>query len=226
MLPTAQFVRHHHWQAGFAPVSRVYVNAAGRRFMDEDASYAVSPGLLETQGGEAWMVFDEAARASLPAGYADWNADNVLALVKTGAVTEADSLAELAGTIGVPAGTLAATIERWNTQLPAGADGDFERDRTLAAKGGGKKPVQPIGTPPFYATRVLPAELVCTHAGLEIDANASVLDHYARPVPGLYAAGEAGAGVLGLRYVGGGNAVSNAITMGRLAGHSAAARRG
>src|SRR6202012_3865391 len=109
MLPTAPFVRHHHWQAGFAPGSRVHVNAAGRRFMDEDASYAVSPGLLETQGGEAWMGFGGEARAALPAGYADWNADNVLAMVKAGAVTQAGSLAGLAGKIGVPAGALRGT---------------------------------------------------------------------------------------------------------------------
>jgi succinate dehydrogenase/fumarate reductase flavoprotein subunit len=69
---------------------------------------------------------------------------------------------------------------------------------------------------------VLPAELVCTHAGLEIDANAAVLDQHARPIPGLYAAGEAGGGVLGARYVGGGNAIANALTLGRLAGHNAA----
>ena len=31
-------------------------------------------------------------------------------------------------------------------------------------------------------------------------------------------AGESGAGVLGQRYVGGGNSVANAITMGRVAG--------
>ncbi|WP_447643893.1 FAD-binding protein [Nocardioides zeae] len=70
---------------------------------------------------------------------------------------------------------------------------------------------------------MLPTELVCTHAGLEIDTSAAVLDVASRPIPGLYAAGEAGGGVLGNRYVGGGNAVANALTMGRLAGQSAAA---
>ncbi len=69
---------------------------------------------------------------------------------------------------------------------------------------------------------MLPAELVCTHAGLEINRNAEVLDTIGNVVPGLYAAGEAGAGILGLRYVGGGNAVANALTMGRIAGRNAA----
>lgn len=222
MLPTAEFVRHHHWQAGFPPPSRVHVNAQGRRFMDEDANYAVSGGLIEAQGGPAWMVFDEAARQALPSGYADWDAERVLELVGTGQVRRADDLAALADDLGVPAEHLRATVDRWNTQLPHGSDVDFQRDQTLAAKGV-TTPLAPVGAPPFYATRVLPTELVCTHAGLEIDTSAAVLDVASRPIPGLYAAGEAGGGVLGNRYVGGGNAVANALTMGRLAGQSAAA---
>lgn len=222
LLPTAEFVRYHHWQAGFPPTSRVHVNGEGRRFMDEDASYAVSGGLIDAQGGVAWMVFDEAARTALPDGYADWTPERVTELVGSGHVVTADDLTDLAGRIGVPADRLAATVERWNDQLPLGTDVDFQRDQTLAAKGVTAAPV-PIATAPFYATRVLPAELVCTHAGLEIDGSAAVLDQHDRPIPGLYAAGEAGGGVLGNRYVGGGNAVANALTMGRLAGQNAAA---
>ncbi|GGF49243.1 flavocytochrome c [Marmoricola endophyticus] len=226
MLPTAEFVRHHHWQAGFPPVSRVHVNGAGRRFMDEDASYAVSTGQITSQmdahDAPVWMVFDEAARLALPAGYADWDAEKLLDHVAEGSAVRATSLEELAGIIGVPAENLTATVDRWNDQLPNGSDADFQRDQTLAAKGSTTPPA-PIGSTPFYATRVLPAELVCTHAGLEIDANASVLDQQARPIPGLYAAGEAGGGILGNRYVGGGNAVANALTIGRLAGQQAAA---
>ncbi len=222
LLPTAQFVRYHHWQAGFPPVSRVHVNDSGRRFMDEDASYAVSGGQIDAQGGPVWMVFDETARRALPEGYADWTPDRVEELVGSGDVVRADDLAALAARIDVPADRLAATVERWNDQLPHGTDPDFQRDQTLAAKGATAPPA-PIATPPFHATRVLPAELVCTHAGLEIDAGAAVLDERGRTIPGLFAAGEAGGGVLGDRYVGGGNAVANALTMGRLAGQSAAA---
>lgn len=222
MLPTAEFVRFHHWQAGFPPVSRVHVNADGRRFMDEDASYAVSGGQIDQTRAPAWMVFDEAARQALPEGYADWTPTRIDELVATGAVHRADSLTALAAAIDVPADVLAATVERWNEQLPHGSDVDFLRHETLAAKGVTEPPA-PIATPPFHATRVLPAELVCTHAGLEIDATAAVRNQRARPIPGLFAAGEAGGGVLGNRYVGGGNAIAHALTFGRLAGHGAAA---
>jgi fumarate reductase flavoprotein subunit len=132
----------------------------------------------------------------------------------------ADSVEELAGKLGVPSDALRATLDRWNACLPAGEDPDFLRHRSLTAKGR-TEPPEPIGKPPFYAARTLPAELVCTHAGLEIDGGAAVLDARGERVPGLYAAGEAGAGVLGPRYVGGGNAVANAITMGRVAGRAA-----
>ncbi|MFD4249210.1 FAD-dependent oxidoreductase [Amycolatopsis thermoflava] len=222
LLPTAYFQRLHHWQSGFPPKSRIYVNAAGRRFMDEDASYAVSSGIIERQGGSAWAIFDERARRSLPAGYAHWDAGHVLAEAEAGRTLRAGSLEELAGKAGIPADALVATVRRWNEQLPSGHDPEFLRHRTLANKGSAGHP-DPIGEPPFYAARLLPAELVCTHAGLEIDARAAVRDERGEAIAGLFAAGEAGAGVLGQRYVGGGNAVANALTMGRLAGVNAAA---
>ncbi|MEU6644118.1 FAD-dependent oxidoreductase [Saccharomonospora sp. NPDC046836] len=222
LLPTVYFQRLHHWQSGFPPVSRVLVNARGRRFMDEDASYAVSAGIVEAQPGPVWMVFDEATRAGLPPGYAHWSAEHVEAEADAGRTLRADSLEELAGLMGVPADALTATVERWNRQLPeTGEDPDFLRHRTLAAKGIAANP-DPISKAPFHAARFLPAELVCTHTGLEIDARAAVIGAGGDPVPGLFAAGEAGAGVLGPRYVGGGNAVANAVTMGRIAGRNAA----
>ncbi|RDI19464.1 fumarate reductase flavoprotein subunit [Rhodococcus sp. AG1013] len=221
MLPTAYFQRFHHWQSGFPPKSRIYVNGHGRRFMDEDASYAVSTGIIDAQEGGAWAVFDEKARVNLPGGYTDWIPERVLDEADSGRTLRADSLAELAGAMDVPADALEAAVSRWNEQLPNGVDDDFLRHRTLANKGSTAHP-DPIDEGPFYAVRMLPAELVCTHAGVEIDSDAAVLDQTGRPIDGLYAAGEAGAGILGLRYVGGGNAVANALTMGRLAGINAA----
>lgn len=223
MLPTASFVRFHHWQAGFPPPSRLYIDQSGRRFMDEDASYAVSTGIIDAHGGQCWAVFDERARLALPPGYADWSAENVASEADAGRVVRAATLDELAARCGVPAEHLRRTVARWNAQLPHGIDEDFLRHNTLAAQGS-QSHLDPIAEPPYYAVRVLPAELVCTHAGMEINEAAAVLDESGTPIPGLYAAGEAGAGVLGLRYVGGGNAVANAVTMGRIAGRNAARR--
>ncbi|TVT17038.1 FAD-binding protein, partial [Amycolatopsis rhizosphaerae] len=223
LMPTAYFQRLHHWQSGFPPRSRIHVNSRGRRFMDEDASYAVSGGITDAQQGTVWAVFDERARRSLPPGYAHWDAEAVLREAEAGRTVRAGDLAGLAEGLGVPVDALTATVRRWNEQLPHGRDEEFQRHLTLAAKGVTGNP-DPISEPPFYAVRMLPAELVCTHAGLEIDRHAAVRDERGEPVPGLFAAGEAGAGVLGPRYVGGGNAVANALTMGRIAGRNAVRR--
>jgi fumarate reductase flavoprotein subunit len=223
LLVTAEFQRFHHWQSGFPPPSRVYVNTEGRRFMDEDAPYAVSPGILSDHGGWAWAVFDERARQALGEGYADWTPKRVLEEVDKGVVRRADSLEGLADAISVPAGALTASVERFNEVMATGHDPDFLRHESLAAKGA-ETALTPVAAGPFYAVRMLPAELVCTHTGLQIDSRARVLDTDGRVVEGLYAAGEAAGGVLGERYVGGGNSVAHALVLGRMAGEGAAAR--
>ncbi|MEV0049923.1 FAD-dependent oxidoreductase [Saccharopolyspora shandongensis] len=223
LLVTAEFQRFHHWQSGFPPASRIHVNADGHRCMDEDAPYAVSPGILKDHGGFVWAVFDEAARTGLPPGYADWAADRVLEEVGKGVVRCADTLPELASRIDVPAANLTRSVERFNALFERGHDEDFLRHESLAAKQIDPR-LPPVGTGPFYAVRMLPAELVCTHTGLRIDSRARVLDTGGHVVPGLYAAGEAAGGILGERYVGGGNSVAHALVLGRLAGQEAAQR--
>ncbi|MBP3075910.1 fumarate reductase [Streptomyces sp. 604F] len=223
LLVTAEFQRYHHWQSGFPPASRIHVGPDGRRCMDEDAPYAVSPGILKDHGGWVWSVFDDDARASLSPGYADWDADRVLEEAAKGVVLRADTLEELADLMDVPADHLTASVARFNTLFADGTDEDFLRHESLAAKGVDPR-LAPIATGPFHAVRMLPAELVCTHTGLEVDARTRVLGTDGRALPGLYAAGEAAGGILGERYVGGGNSVAHALVLGRVAGREAAAR--
>lgn len=49
-----------------------------------------------------------------------------------------------------------------------------------------------------------------------------MLDWCGRSIEGFYAAGETTGGVMGERYIGGGNSIINAIVFGRIAGESAA----
>jgi hypothetical protein len=194
--------------------------------MDEDASYAVAAGIVTDHGREVWTVFDERARLALPAGYVDWTAERVAEEARAGRTLVAGSVAELAAGMAVPADALAATLDRWNAGLPQGRDPEFLRHETLAAKGRdlAADPLAPIDTAPYYAVRTLPAELAVSHAGMQIDADAAVLDRTGHPVAGLYAAGESAGGLLGVRYIGGGNSIANALVNGRTAGRHAAAR--
>ena len=59
-----------------------------------------------------------------------------------------------------------------------------------------------------------------------IDRNATVLDGHDQPIASLFAAGETTEGVLGERYIGGGNSIANAVVFGRIAGRSAARAAG
>lgn len=61
-------------------------------------------------------------------------------------------------------------------------------------------------------------DLVVVGAGPLIDAECHVLGTDSKIIPGLYAGGEAAAGVMGERYVGGGNSIGATLTMGRVAG--------
>ena len=221
LMVTSYLQRLHHWQSGFPPRSRIYINRFGDRFMNEDIPYAVSPGIVRENGGNVWNVFDEEARASLPLGFAHWTSEKVKADAQTGLMLNASTLEELAAKMHVPAERLVASVKRWNEQLPQGIDPDFLRRGTMHNKGD-DKPLDAIARPPFYAARTCPAELVCTHTGLVIDNNARVRNAQGAVIGGLYAAGEAGGGILGNRYVGGGNSIANALTMGRMAGVSAA----
>ncbi|CAN5231401.1 flavocytochrome c [soil metagenome] len=226
LLLAADFQRHHHWTAGFPPKSRIYVDTNGRRFTNEDVSYSVSTGIFDRAGGWAWAIFDESARLSLETNeFVDWTPEVIAREADAGVtVVRADSIERLAALTGLPVSALSRTVERWNSELPQGKDdSEYHRHVTLAAKGVTDAP-ESIATAPYYAVRMRPSELICTHAGLAINGSAQVLDSDGDVIPGLYAAGEAGGGVLGESYVGGGNSVANALTMGRVAGRSAARR--
>ena len=198
---------------GYQPSSLVYVNGKGQRFAPETAPYAVMPGLIKAQGFKVWGVFDEAARLrSDPtrSGFArGWDPQFVLNCVASGDIIVGDTLESLAGKCGMRPGALRTTVTQFNEDIVTGHDRWFLRYM---------EGLSPIAEGPFYAFRYVNSGFILTGVGPRIDPDAHALDEDGNRIPGLFAAGEAGAGVLGERYVGGGNSVANAITMGRVAG--------
>lgn len=210
----------------YVPGWLVYVNRDGRRFVDETAAYAVMAGVMKEQGGVAFAIFDEASRAAAEPDpvYADAFAAGALPLnwvntvledmANKGRIVRAATLDELAARSGINAGALKATVDRYNADVARGLDSAFFKDPAV---------LRPIGTAPFYAVEVRPAIVCLTSTGLRIDPDTHVLSTSERIIPGLYAAGETAGGVLGDRYIGGGNSIANAIVFGRIAGSTAAA---
>jgi fumarate reductase flavoprotein subunit len=197
----------------FQPRTIVYVNGKGQRFASETAPYAVMPGLIKEQGFRCWGVFDEAARLSADPTRGDvfrgWDPQFVLDCVECGDMIVGDTVEALAGKCAIRPNALCTTVDQFNEDIAKGVDRWFLRDLSGLV---------PIRQAPFYAFQYRALGFTLTGVGARIDPDAHALDEDGRAVPGLFAAGEAGAGILGQRYVGGGNAVANAITMGRVAG--------
>jgi fumarate reductase flavoprotein subunit len=133
--------------------------------------------------------------------------------VKAGAVRRTPSIRELAASFNLPPSALAATLEETRA-LAAGRGSDpFGRNFT-------DKP--PLAAP-FYGARVTGA-LFHTQGGLEVDVSARVLRRDRSPFSNLFAAGGAARGVSGPTVDGylSGNGLLTAVTLGRIAGTTAA----
>jgi succinate dehydrogenase/fumarate reductase flavoprotein subunit len=212
-----------HEPADFCPPWIVFVNLDGHRFMAEDAAYAVAGNLMDMQReARCFAVLDEGARASsddsnerrdkLGVGQYTWSGKTILAKYREGRVLRADTLEELAAQAGIDAAGLRTTIARYNADARRGFDSAYRK----------AGPLREVKDGPFYAVEVRASTFGNTFPGLRIDQDARVKDTAGATIPGLYAAGEAAGGVMGTRYVGGGNAVGSAVIFGRLAGRAAA----
>jgi 3-oxosteroid 1-dehydrogenase len=118
---------------------------------------------------------------------------------------------------------LAATVQRFNALADSGRDDDFHRgesayDRYYGDPRNQPNPcLAPLVKPPFYAVRIVPGDLG-TKGGLSTDERARVLRADGSPIPGLYAAGNTSALVMGRTYAGPGATLGPAMTFGYLAG--------
>ena len=187
----------------------VLVNTAGARFTDEVADIAgmVHP-VMAQPGGTAWVIFD-AAIEELCA-----YTQEVQALRTSGAIRVADTVEALAAMIGGDPDTLAATLAEAASAANAGMP-----DAQGRAWGKDHPPRFPLHT-----VKVCGA-IYHTQGGLQIDADARVRRADGSGFVNLFASGGAARGVSGPSYWGylPAMGLGSAITMGRIAGMSAAA---
>ena len=219
--------------AGKAYPHSIMVNRAGRRFTNEAQPYedVVKDQLASEARGEGavpcYLVFDACFRRHYPAGpikpgKLENDARLPRAWFDSGLLTRADSIAELASRTGIDGARLEQTLAHFNENARRGLDPDFDRGATEHDRYYADPRVQPnpclgpVEEPPFYALRVEAGDLD-TKGGLQCDEFARVLNEAARPIPGLYAAGNTSAAVMGDTYPGAGATIGSAMTFAYIA---------
>lgn len=232
-IPTASNFEEIH-QAVF-DVGRphsVCVNRDGDRFVDEACGYdrfgnAMMEDQLKTGANTpCWLVFDATFRQKFTAG-----GIMPTALMPDGKIPvdwwdhyifRAPTLQELARKIEIPADKLEAVVARMNGYAKTGVDPEFGRggnayDRNFGDPSLTPNPcLGPIAKAPFYAVPINLGDLG-TKGGLKCDAAARVLDGEDRPIPGLFAAGNASGSPFGNAYPGAGGTIGPAMVFGFIA---------
>ena len=206
----------------------IMVDARGQRFVNESAPYVEAVHAMYGDGdgpGEhipTWLVFDQrykdrymftgvGPRQPLPGRW-----------FKAGIAVKSATLAGLAAKMDVPADGLEATVERFNGFARNGVDEDFRRgvskyDHYYGDPRNKPNPsLGPLDKAPYYAVKIVPGDLG-TKGGLRTDEQARVLREDGSVVPGLFAAGNVSAAVMGRTYAGPGATIGPAMVFGYLA---------
>ncbi len=172
------------------------VNKYGRRFADETFFQGIvpqlrlfDPGRHEYPNLPAYLIFDaqylkKYSFANRPVGSDVPNT-----------VPRAGNLPELAAKLGIDGAELENTVRRFNGYAETGSDEDFHRGEhqwklaSATAARGGNGSLGTVAEPPFYGIALQPAG--GSSAGLLTNLHAQAIHQRRRPIPGLYASGNA-----------------------------------
>ena len=198
--------------------SRIFVNKEGNRFVNEGGRRdEMTLGLFDQPDSTMYIIMDS---DTYPTGDEVNNFNETINdLVAAGRAYKADTLEELAEQIGVPAENLTASAEEYNRHCQGG-DLDGQPDefgRTLFTDT--DKVNNGINDGPFYAAERVPT-VHHTMGGVKINTSTEVIDQDGQVIPGLYAAGEVTGGIHGSNRLGG-NALTDTVVFGRIAGKNA-----
>lgn len=183
----------------------ILVNQFGQRFINED-TYCGRIGQMAVfhQQARCSLVLDEEIFESVPESDR-WGARPTYA---------AGTVAELETEMGLPPGSLQATVEVYNGHAERGEDPVFHKRAEY---------LRPL-RPPFGAVALtgLPYATF-TLGGLVTTVDGGVMGPGGSPIPGLYAAGRATSGIPSWGYASG-TSLGDGTFFGRRAGQAAARR--
>lgn len=181
----------------------ILVNKEGKRFTNElETRDVVSQNILDQTDNMAYLIVNQ-EMADDNASLADY--------IEKGYASKADDTISLGEEIDVDGSALEETLETYGAYFENENDEEFDRDHLTRKLDAG----------PYYAIPVTPA-IHHTMGGLKIDTETHVLNTDGDVITGLYAAGEVVGGLHGGNRIGG-NAISDIVTFGRIAGQTAAA---
>lgn len=206
----------------------ILVNRMGKRFVNEAANYnalgkalhAFDAGVHTYANLPYWLIIDQRYRDK----YHTFNTPPGGPVPSF--MMQADTLQELAQKAGIDGEGLAATVAHFNDMVANGHDDDFNRgDNTydnfyMWGDTEFEAPFRTLGKidrGSYFAVK-MEAGALGTAGGPKTNANAQVVDWSGNPIPGLYAAGNAMAAVLGDVYGGAGGTLGPGMTFGYIAG--------
>lgn len=187
----------------------ILVNQEGQRFVNEMGRRDdISNAILDQTGSYAYLVWGQETEEI--GHMTEVHSVEFQKWIDSGLLHVADTLEECAEYFDVDPQALVATVEAYNTSVEDGVDEDFNRSGS----------VRKTATGPFYIQKVVPSSHH-TMGGVAINTNAQVLDTEGNVIEGLYAAGEVTGDIHGTNRLGG-NAITDCVVFGRIAGRNAA----
>ena len=187
----------------------IMLNQEGKRFVEElERRDVLSEAILAQPGAYTWVLWNDKIGAI--SNTVKEHPTEYEAFTKQGIMATCDDLKCIADFTKMPLEQLQKTVERVSAMAGKGNDKDFHHRAGLVDMSQGK----------YYVIKAVPS----THhtmGGVRINEHAQVLTADGKVIPGLWAAGEVTGVTHGTNRLGG-NAYTDIIVFGRIAGEAAA----
>ena len=187
----------------------IMLNQEGKRFVEElQRRDVLSEAILNQTGRYCWVLWND--NIGKISNTVKAHANEYEAFTKQGIMTTCDDLKCIADFTKIPFDQLRKTVKRVSDMAGKGNDKDFNHRAGLMDMQQGK----------YYVIKAVPS----THhtmGGVRINEKAEALTAEGKVIPGLWAAGEVTGVTHGTNRLGG-NAYTDIIVFGRIAGEAAA----
>ena len=185
----------------------IMLNQEGKRFVEElQRRDVLSEAILKQTGGYCWVLWND--KIGSISNTVKEHPTEYEAFTKQGIMATCDDLKCVADFTKIPFDSLKGTVNRVSSMTGKGNDKDFNHRSGLVDMTQGK----------YYVIKAVPS-VHHTMGGVRINEKAQALTAEGKAIPGLWAAGEVTGVTHGTNRLGG-NAYTDIIVFGRIAGAS------